>query len=526
MPSIPNFKFPTSAKTALELLQLQADVVDRTDGTDDVKEAKNLTEEYAESLWRSAGTPSVKELADVAAGRSNTFGHQVARANSPAFMGAVPKSVGWEEIQGALKTAEAADGLTESSIQDAMAGLGFVRDTGSEEHAGCMVFERGDRTIGVRTAQLGAIKVAEVAVDGDKKPDKNLDDLERGDARTFVAGVLLKPKHWEESVEEFGEVLTEARDALAKAAELAGGSAPGLPVEFAALKKFIDMGKAQDGKVEDAQETKELGALQSQITDLWVEMVKDGTAPKGVMLQFDGPDGAGKTSSSKYILRALMAANEELPPAQQWKLETEVFKAPTDQDKKWMEEGAGEDTGIAKWQWRHVLRGVPEENVIMFKDRFQPGDYVYVGEHTQERVDKMGAEFETYLKSVIDDGVMPFQAVLWADQKKQSKTMGKRMARGAFVDALLLEMKERNTLTPDIEKELLDVKAKVEGSDMKAVDSLKDTLARYTEFAEAAGGVVDFPVIEATDRHEARKELMKRFIAALEEHRGSVDVAG
>ena len=32
---------------------------------------------------------------------------------------------------------------------------------------------------------------------------------------------------------------------------------------------------------------------------------------------------------------------------------------------------------------------MPTEREILIKDRFQPGDYVYVGEHTEERLQRM-----------------------------------------------------------------------------------------------------------------------------------------
>jgi polyphosphate kinase 2 (PPK2 family) len=163
---------------------------------------------------------------------------------------------------------------------------------------------------------------------------------------------------------------------------------------------------------------------------------------------------------------------------------------------------------------------MPDERTVLFKDRFQPGDFVYVGEHTAERAQQMGREFEAYEQHVVDEGALPFKAILWADTKKQSKTFGKRMARGAFADALISELRDRNTLTPDIEQSLLDVKNKVEAADMKAVVSFDETLARYEQFAAEADGVTPFPVIDATDRHAARLDLMQRFLTALEEHRG------
>jgi polyphosphate kinase 2 (PPK2 family) len=519
---IPDFKFPTPSKTTAKAFQLQADLVDRADGKDDVDESEVLDKGFAKDAFARGQTPTVKQLAEAAAGRGAAFESSGARQAGPTFIGHPPAKVGWEAISKALEIAEDGGGLTADRVTAAFTSLGFVRTPENEDKTGCLVFERDGRSIGVRLHQLGVIRVAEVAVEKGKGDNKGaLEQLEGGDARTFVAGTLIAPKVWEEVVGEFMEVLAEARNALAQASvdpiSADDRGAPALPVDFKAFKAFIKSGTDAVQQAEDAQEAAELAALQTQIKDRWVGLVTSGKAPKGLMLQFDGPDGAGKTSSSKYILKALMQANDELPADQRWTPSTEVFKAPTAEDKQWIEDGAGAGTGIAAWQWRHLMRGIPEQREVMIKDRFQPGDFVYVGEPTAERVQKMGAEFEAYERKITDEGVMSFKAILWADVEKQAKTFGKRMARGAFAEAILTELERRGPVTDDVRAALDDIANKVEGSDMVAMTTLEDTLVRYQAFAEAADGVTPFPVINATDRHAARLDLMRRFLAALDD---------
>jgi polyphosphate kinase 2 (PPK2 family) len=513
---IPDFKFPTSLKTAARAFQLQADLVDRADGRNDVDEEKVLDKGFAKDVFARGQPPSLKQLADAAAGRSAAFESSGAQQAGPTFIGHPPATVGWSAIGNALETAEKGGPLDEGRVAAAFTSLGFVRDTKAEDKAGCLVFERDGRSIGVRLHQLGAIRVAEVAVEeGKGKKDGALAELDGGDARTFVAGTLIAPKLWEEVVGEFLEVLDEARNALGQASAQTD-DAPLLPVAFGALKDFIKTGTSELQQAEDAKESAELAALQTQIKDKWLGLLSSGKALKGIMLQFDGPDGAGKTSSSKYILKALMEANDELPQDKRWSQSTEIFKAPTDEDKQWVKDGAGKDSGIAAWQWRHLMRGVPEANEVMIKDRFQPGDFVYVGDHTVERVKKMGAEFEAYEQKIVDEGVLSFKAILWADVDKQAKTFGKRMARGAFAEAILTELERRGPVADDVRASLDDIANKVEGADMVAMTTLEDTLVRYQAFAEAADGVTPFPVINATDRHEARIDLMKHFLGALD----------
>ena len=128
----------------------------------------------------------------------------------------------------------------------------------------------------------------------------------------------------------------------------------------------------------------------------------------------------------------------------------------------------------------------------------------------------MGAEFEAYEQKIVDEGVMSFKAILWADVDKQAKTFGKRMARGAFAEAILSELERRGPVSDEVRTELDGIANKVEGSDMVAMTTLDETLERYQAFAEAAGGVTPFPVINATDRHAARLDLMERFLGALD----------
>ena len=89
-------------------------------------------------------------------------------------------------------------------------------------------------------------------------------------------------------------------------------------------------------------------------------------------------------------------------------------------------------------------------------------------------------------------------------------------ARGALVDAFVEELRARGTLTTAAETELVAVKNKVQNADFVGLARFDAVLPLYRQFAAAIGA----PVIDATDRHAARLDLLRRFAATLAEFAG------
>lgn len=516
-----NLEFPTDTRGALESLRRRADVSDRADGVDHVDEEKDITTNLAKGIWQRAVPPNAQDFLALGASGQRAAERSRVSPSSAIFLSArtTDRKLSWQDIAAAFKAAEKNEPLNETNITQALVGLGFARDVRHEQNAGCMLFTRGKRTVGIRVFQLGAIRAAELAVAKKSKRKKgaaafDASKLQPGSLGTYVAGTLVEPHHWRRIVDEFTQTLELARDALVLAGD--GKRAPSLPLEFSALKKFIANAKSKKGRLQKAAENAEIRARQEKITSLWTTMLGEGSAPKSVMLQLGGPDGAGKTSSSKYLPKALLAANPSLPRGKRFELRTEGFTKPTEQDKTWQRNGVAEKRGLAAWLSRHVMRGMPKRREILIKDRFI-GDYIYEGENTPKRLEEMASDFARYEQLAKSRGVLCFKAILWADQDKQAKTFGKRMGRGAFADALIAELSARGQLTEKIEADLLDVRGKIEAADLVALNNFGPILERYKAFGTAIGA----PVIDATNRHSARLQLLDMFYESLVNYRAA-----
>ncbi len=514
------FRFPTSDKDLLKLFRLLADLSDLADGDDDVDEGDALTRRWLRAQLAAGATPDAVALAAAAEGEGPGASDDLTGLAAPTGGDTVPLT--WRAVARALHEAEVAGRLTAVGVTEALHGLGLRRAPELEAQAGCLAFEGDGERVGVRLLQLGSIRAAEVAVAtrGKKKGKRTPaaeGPLTAGAAGTYVAGSVIGQAAWDDIVDAFGDTLERAQAALQAAG--AGSAVPHIPVTFDTFKAFVATGKDEEDQAEDDAELAEIGALQAQIRDAWTALHAAGRAPSGVVLQYDGPDGAGKTSSSKYVPAALLAAEDDLRalPAfadaagPVWRTRTEIFKAPTDADKAAMAADAGAPFGLPTWLARHVTRGMPGPREILIKDRYQPGDFVYVGEHTPERCARMAAENARYEALLAERNVLVFQAILYADRDKQAKTFGKRMARGALVDALVGELARRDTLTPAVDAELQAVKDKVQNADFVGLQRFESVLPLYRQIAEAMG----VPVIDATDRHAARLDLLERFLAVL-----------
>lgn len=523
------YHFPTSEKDALKLFRLLGDLADLADGDDDVDEGDALTRTWLRQLLASGATPNPAAIERAAAGDGGCAeggeGAPAASADTDAVAVDEAASVSWQAVARALKAQESSGPLTAATVASAMATLGLQRAPKREAEAGCLIFGRGRQRVGVRLYQLGSIRVAEIAVGARKKggalesggtilagaDDAHDTALVPGGAGTYVAGSIISEAAWDDILDAVLDTLERAQVALADAGK--GDAVPELPTSFEAFKAFIAEGKDEDDRAEDQVESAEIGRLQAKIQATWLQLHAEGRAPSAVLLQYDGPDGAGKTSSSKYIPAALSAAQEALDAASgpTWTTRTEIFKAPTDADKAAMAGDAGAPFGLPTWLARHVTRGMPATHEILIKDRYQPGDFVYVGSHDAARCAQMAAENARYEALLAEKNVLIFQAILFADRHKQAKTFGKRMARGVVVDAFMAELRRRGALTAEDEASLVAVKNKVRSADFVGFSRFDEVLPLYRQYAAATGT----PVIDATDRHAARLALLERFLAAL-----------
>lgn len=519
----PRFRFPTSDKDALRLFRLLGDLSDLTDGGDDVDESDALTRSWLRELLAAGSTPDAATLELVAAGHDDLTDHAEAVVAGVIAVDNDGEALTWQGVARALREEESGPGLTAATVTSALANMGLGRQAKGESKAGCLIFARNKERVGVRLYQLGSIRVAEIAVGATKKrknddrsailagaDDAHTTPLIPGAAGTYVAGSIVGQETWEGILGSLTDTLERAQTALQAAGD--GGSVPRIPLTFEALKGFIASGKDAEDRAEDAIELAEIGKLQAKIADCWVQLHTAGRAPTSVILQYDGPDGAGKTSSSKYIPAALLSAQSRLTDGPNWTTRTEIFKAPTDADKVAMRDDAGAAFGLPKWLARHVVRGMPTKHEILIKDRYQPGDFVYVGASTEARCSQMAAENARYEKMLTDKGVLIFQAILYADRDKQAKTFGKRMARGALVDAFIEELRGRGALTTHTNEALTTVKNKVQNADFVGLASFDEVLPLYRQFAAA----MNVSVIDATNRHTARLILLRQFAAALE----------
>src|SRR5262249_36526831 len=150
-----------------------------------------------------------------------------------------------------------------------------------------------------------------IEVNSPKKHDK--------EKRAFFEGMVMSKDHFEIFEKQFKETVHQFAHALDKHPPMK------LPTELDDLKAFLELGRNKEARATEAARDVEIGAALAKLTQKLKDLEKAGLAPKGVILNFSGIDGAGKTSTGGIVMKAFKDAG--------WGSSITSFKARTLEEK-------------------------------------------------------------------------------------------------------------------------------------------------------------------------------------------------
>lgn len=377
----------------------------------------------------------------------------------------------FKQIDGAFASAkpeslEAAIGL--------LGTLGFHVDRAKGDHAKLV---RGDFKLRIEDETFGSNFAFRLELDGPKGVDKS---------GVAISGATLSEPLFKTMRDKYRDVVETFEAALD-----ANGKKP-LPTTFDALKTFIEGAKSEKAKAKDALEDAQVGAKIDALVAKLEDMKAQGDAPKKVIIYTDGPDGAGKSSTGAIVMQALSKVG--------YTADVAIFKAPTAEERE------------QHWLQRFKDKGVPnDEDVARFWDRGPAGDAVY-GKKSPTDVKKMAKELLAFEKELAQEGVLLFKAHIFADPEKQAETFGKRLARQEAANVIEAKLKSQGKLT-DATKDALDnIRNRIDGDDFRALTTFDDVQAGFLKFSKLTG----YNVVDATDRHAARLQIIDALQAQLE----------
>lgn len=312
-------------------------------------------------------------------------------------------------------------------------------------------------------------------------------------AGVLVGGSLMSKAAWQELEGHYRAELTRFATAYRQQADKS------LPTSFAGLKALETLGRPVKEQAQREAQQKEIGVRVGNLSRRLQTLRQQGKAPEQILVMFTGPDAAGKSSTGAVIMEALKDAG--------FSVNSTAFRAPT----------VEESQHPRMWRYEKAL---PQKGQAMFWDR-GPDDPVYAAKNAGE-FDRMAQENIVFEKNTVAaPGTFVFKVELFANRDKQAAVLGKRLARRFIAQEILDSRGTERTLTADAEGDLRAVASKVDLADFRAFGRYDAVQKRFLRLVSLTNDVIPWNVVDATQRHPARLDLLTRFTQELDAYAAS-----
>jgi polyphosphate kinase 2 (PPK2 family) len=333
------------------------------------------------------------------------------------------------------------------------------------------------------------------------------------------------------------------------------GESPIPPTDLLSLKQFLAMGKKTKKIKEAAACEKELKKLEVALTNIIKAKMSEismhrgavthddaeagrasssdplhSMAPPRIIFYFEGLDCVGKSSTGRLVLAALESAGYEVSLRQYNRPAT-----PEQQARPWMDrfetpfspEAGPSDLGYQSREDQLQSAGEGEQKDANYKalvwDRGPAGDFVYgpLAKAPEATKQERYQEFLEFDERCMDQNILFCKLLFVADRDSIAKTLGKRLAHSQICKDLHKWLD--SSVGRHIDREGLDeIDLHIDPSDFVAFNSYHNNLHAFTTFARNTDTrpqsqlTNPWLVINTSDRHPARVELLTMFSRELE----------
>lgn len=293
------------------------------------------------------------------------------------------------------------------------------------------------------------------------------------------------------------------------------------PTDLASLKGFIRTGRFPKKKKRDNRRWAQVMGQMNHLTRKLVAMDREGVAPRGVIIYFEGLDCAGKSSTGGLIMRALEEAGYDMSTVQ-------YNKPPTEEEKK------------KPWMWRFkqpatAIEGKPKKSALVW-DRGPAGDFVYGGfnDLPPEMKQKRYIDFHDFEEDCLNNGILFCKLLFVTSRDAISKCLGKRLAHKEFARDLHSWL-DANSVYHNREG-LAEIENHIDPTDFVALNKYDTNLKIFYDFVLHTDHVgrlhedthayacdyLPWLVINTSERHLARMQIMRSFEKQLDLYARSI----
>lgn len=296
------------------------------------------------------------------------------------------------------------------------------------------------------------------------------------------------------------------------------------PTDLVSLKGFIRTGRFPKKKKRDNARWGRVMKALDHLSHKLTVMERNGVAPRGVIIYFEGLDCAGKSSTGGLIMKALEQAGYDIAQVQ-------YNKPPTEQEK------------LKPWMWRFkqpvtVVEGMNHKSALVW-DRGPAGDFVY-GEFNhlplEQKLERY-AEFHRFEEECLSNGIMFCKLLFVTSRDAVSTTLGKRLAHKEIVRDLHAWL-DANSNHQDREG-LNEIENHIDPTDFVALNKYDINLKNFHDFVlhtdhigrlhsdthKPACVYLPWLIINTSARHLARIQILRSFEKQLDLYAKSVEQA-
>jgi len=344
-------------------------------------------------------------------------------------------------------------------------------------------------------------------------------------------GAFFSPHHFAEMKTTYDKQLVAYGRACDALAQTRTGRKPGPPTDLSSLKMFLGDGKLGRKRKQNQREYNELQKEVSKVARRLKAMMESRsvcTAPKGVILYFEGLDCSGKSSTGGLVQQVLEQAGFEVEMRQH-------NRPPTEEQKRrpWMERFEAPDTSETKSGIDSIEKGVSLANGVthghrhkaIVWDRGPAGDFVYGALTTTSFEEKKARyrEFMEFDSECKKKNILFCKLMFVTNRDSIASTLGKRLAQRKMAQDLKTWLKASRGKDSDgmVEMEDLEfIDLHIDPTDFIAFNMYQKNLHKFTNFAiNTDTSANPWVVVNTTDRYNARKQLLRVFQAQLDAFR-------
>ena len=341
-------------------------------------------------------------------------------------------------------------------------------------------------------------------------------------------GAFFSPHHFAQLKTRYDKQLLAYDNACRAMCKPRTGRKPNPPTDLRSLKAFLADGKRPRKRKKNAREMRILdGKVHSLARQLRTMRTKD-TAPRGIILYFEGLDCSGKSSTGGLLQQALEESGYRVDMRQ-------YNRPPTAEQRQrpWMDRFDTPETGM--------ILAVPEGSPLddhddvwdkchgyhrgLVWDRGPAGDFVYgdLSKAPEETRTDRFREFMAFDREMFDRNILFCKLLFVTNRDSIASTLGKRLAQRKMASDLhtwLQASRGGESAFGDIGFEGLDeINLHVDPTDFIAFNRYQKNLRVFTNFAlNTDSDENPWLVVNTTDRFAARKQLLRAFAGQVQRY--------